>query len=76
MVTVFNDREPNLASTLEHNIHKLPGVSTLSFTAQVLNYEVDNSIFGHIRDIRNLPTLFFHRSIRIQGREPRLDRKC
>lgn len=59
VVTVFNDREPNLASALEHNILKLPGVSTFSFTPQVLNYEVDNSIFGHIRDIRNLPTLFF-----------------
>jgi len=59
LVTVFNDKDPELAKQLQAAINVLPKVETLAYQPQVTNYVVGKDMAEMLRNINLVPTLFF-----------------
>lgn len=58
LVTVFNDKREKSVKTLEAEVKKLTGISTLKHQPIILNEEVDKASAGYFTKIR-IPTLTF-----------------
>jgi three-Cys-motif partner protein len=59
LVTVFNDKTPDFARSLQENIDAIPGVGTLKYKPVVKNQEVGQRIIDHFQSSRLIPTFLF-----------------
>jgi len=59
LVTVFNDKTPEFATSLKNTIDSIPGIETLKYKPQVRNEEVSHKIVESLQTIRLIPTLLF-----------------
>ena len=59
LVTIFNDKNPANANSLQQAIDQLPGIETLKFKPQVNTNEVGEKIVTMFEQMRLVPTLFF-----------------
>ena len=59
LVTIFNDKDPENAQSLENAINNLNGVDKLKYQPQVLNVEVDKVIVEQFEKMKLVPTLLF-----------------
>jgi three-Cys-motif partner protein len=59
LVTVFNDKRPEFARSLEEVINSIPGIDTLKFRPRVKNEEVGQKIVDALKETRLIPTLLF-----------------
>jgi three-Cys-motif partner protein len=59
LVTVFNDKEPNLAKRLQEEIDALPGVENLAHEPRVSNAVVGAQLASFFHDLGSAPTLSF-----------------
>lgn len=59
LVTIFNDKNPANANSLQQAIDQLPGIETLKFKPQVNTHEVGEKIVTMFEQMRLVPTLFF-----------------
>ncbi len=59
LVTVFNDKTPEFAKTLQENIDAISGVETLKYKPLVQNQEVGQEIADYFQAVRLIPTFLF-----------------
>ena len=59
LVTLFNDKDPSTASTLQKAIDALPGIEKLKYKPRVTNEIVGERIAKMFGDINLVPTFFF-----------------
>jgi len=59
LVTIFNDKDPNNAHSLEKTIDGLVGIEKLKYKPRVLNIEIDSAIVDEFKHMRFAPTLLF-----------------
>jgi three-Cys-motif partner protein len=59
LTTLFNDADPDHASSLRTEIQALPGVDTLAHPPMVETEEVGEKIVTMFKDWEGIPTLFF-----------------
>lgn len=59
LVTMFNDRDSENASSLKAAIDDLPGVEKLKFKPQISSQEVGDKIVAEFNRLRLIPTFFF-----------------
>ncbi|MEG5033027.1 three-Cys-motif partner protein TcmP [Microcoleus sp. AT3-A2] len=59
LVTLFNDKDSNNTHSLQQAIAAIPNIGRLQHEPKVLNKEVGEEIVQEVRQINNVPTLFF-----------------
>jgi three-Cys-motif partner protein len=59
LVTVFNDKTPEFATSLQKTIDAIPGIETLKYKPRVENEEVGQKIVESFQGTRLIPTLLF-----------------
>jgi three-Cys-motif partner protein len=59
LVTVFNDKTPEFARSLQETIDAIPGIETLKYKPRVENEEVGEKIVEQFQRTRLVPTLLF-----------------
>jgi three-Cys-motif partner protein len=59
LMSMFNDGDPSMATSLESEIKALPGIETLKYAPQVVNSEVGDEIVEQFEKIRTIPALSF-----------------
>ena len=59
LVTVFNDKNLEFATSLQKTIDAIPGIQTLKHKPLVQNGEVGQTIAESFRKTKLIPTLFF-----------------
>jgi three-Cys-motif partner protein len=59
LVTMFNDKDPGNARSLENAIQQLTGIEKLKYQPQILNIEIDKAIVDQFKNMKLVPTLLF-----------------
>jgi len=59
LVTVFNDKNPEFAKSLQRTIEAIPGIETLKYRPLVQNEEVGQKIVASFQKTKLIPTLLF-----------------
>lgn len=59
LVTLFNDKNPENAQLLRHNISAIPGIDELKYQPQIKADEVGNKIVDEFQKKHLVPTLLF-----------------
>ncbi len=59
LVTIFNDKDPSNAHSLENEIKQLPGIENLKHQPQVANIEIDMAMVDQFKNMKLVPTLLF-----------------
>ncbi len=59
LTTIFNDRDPEYASSLTSAIEALPGINSLRHKPQIWNQEVGDEIARQFESINKIPILAF-----------------
>ena len=59
LVTIFNDKDPENASTLKEALEELSGYEKLRFEPEIQTEEVGEEIVKMFEEINLIPTLFF-----------------
>ena len=59
LVSMFNDKDPDNAESLEQELKKVEGYDTLRFKPDIYCGEVGEDIVQHFESIKLVPTLFF-----------------
>ena len=59
LVTFFNDRDEGSVKSLSDVIGRIPGVETLRYPPEVLNYEVGEQVVEWLNSVKKVPSLVF-----------------
>lgn len=59
LVTIFNDKDEEMANNLQTSINQIQGIESLKYSPQVLNIEVDDNLVELFKKHSLIPTLFF-----------------
>ena len=59
LVTLFNDKDPELTSKLAAEIRSFPGIEKLKYAPQICCEEIGEEIVACFKELRMIPTLMF-----------------